>query len=287
MTTAGQRGRIEKAYVDACLAELHALKPGNVHVHAAGHGMELRNFETSARVSAPFVANFELGAGARVRLGVEATFAAVGCNTNLGILLLCAPIAAAAERGCEDLRKHLANVLQSLSPQDAADVFAAIARASPAGLGQVDEGDVAAPPRITLLDAMALASGRDRIARAFVTDFEDLFEFALPALDRLRRAGARNEDAITALHMAILGAFPDSHIARKHGQDAARRVMAMAHDRQALARPPIGKEAFSALLDFDRELKSMALNPGTTADFVVATLFAETIISKVAPPQDR
>ena len=287
MTTAVPSGRIEKAYVDACLAELHALKPGNVHIHAAGHGMELRHFETSARVSAPFVTNPELGVGARVRLGVDATFAAAGCNTNLGILLLCAPLTAAAERGCEDLRKHLAHVLSSTGPQDAADVFAAIARASPAGLGQVDEGDVTAPPRITLLDAMTLASDRDRIARAYVTDFEDVFEFALPALDRLRRTGARSEDAITALHMALLAAFPDSHIARKHGQDAARRVMAMAHERQVLARPPIGKAAFATLLDFDRELKSQGYNPGTTADFVVATLFAETIISKAAALQSR
>ncbi len=54
--------RIAHAYIAACLAELEALKPGNVHRHAAGHGMDVADFETSARVSAPAIAR----AGARV-----------------------------------------------------------------------------------------------------------------------------------------------------------------------------------------------------------------------------
>ena len=44
---------IAAAYRDACLAELVALKPGNVHVFAAGHDMTMADFEASAQASAP------------------------------------------------------------------------------------------------------------------------------------------------------------------------------------------------------------------------------------------
>ena len=49
--------------------------------------------------------------GARILGAVEATSAAVGANTNLGIILLCAPLAAAAETAASDLRASLAEVL--------------------------------------------------------------------------------------------------------------------------------------------------------------------------------
>ena len=87
--------QISDLFLAACRAELDALKPGNVHVHAAGHGMQVAQFEASAAASAPFIAAAGVGVGARILGAVEASFAAAGCNTNLGILLLCAPLAAA------------------------------------------------------------------------------------------------------------------------------------------------------------------------------------------------
>ena len=48
-------------YRAACLAELDALKPGNVHAFAAGHRMVVADFITSADVSAPALA--QAGAG--------------------------------------------------------------------------------------------------------------------------------------------------------------------------------------------------------------------------------
>ncbi len=63
---------------------------------------------------------------------VEASFAALGMNTNLGIILLCAPLAAAAEKG-GNLRSALAGVLENLDREDAAHVFEAIALANPGG----------------------------------------------------------------------------------------------------------------------------------------------------------
>ena len=200
-------------------------------------------------------------------------------------MLLTAPLAAAAGHANLPLQQALQAVLSSLTHRDAAEAFAAISRANPAGLGKSKEADVAKPAEVTLLEAMALAARRDRIARAYVTDYADVFDFGLPRLAKARQAGGLPEDAITALHMAYLAAFPDSHIARKHGAGAARDVKAATKSMLALSQPPISPKARAALLKFDRDLKAKGLNPGTTADFVVATLFAEALISKRADPR--
>lgn len=278
---------LAKAFIAACDDELRALKPGNVHIHSAGHGMEVRHFEASALAAAPHIACRGLRVGRRIERAVAASFEAAGCNTNLGIVLLTAPLAAAAEETGGSLRDRLRRVLSRLGPSDANDVFAAITRANPGGLGRVETGDVSGPALISLREAMGLAAGRDRIARAYIEDFKDIFEFGLPELAKAWSATVDPQDATTALHMAYLAAFPDSHILRKFGMAAAEKVQKTAQLHRDAARPPISSAARAQLLEFDKDLKSQSLNPGTTADFVVATLFAARIISPGPRPPGR
>ncbi|MGE0023710.1 MAG: triphosphoribosyl-dephospho-CoA synthase, partial [Hyphomicrobium sp.] len=127
-----------------------------------------------------------------------------------------------------------------------------------------------------------LAAGRDRIARAYVTGFEDIFTFGLPQLQAARRAAANEGLAITALHMSFLASFPDSHVARKHGVPVAEALRDEISRSEALWRPAPHPEAWPALIDLDASLKARGLNPGTTADFVVATLFADMLIKQCA-----
>jgi triphosphoribosyl-dephospho-CoA synthase len=127
--------RVASAYIEACLAELDAPKPGNVHRFAPGHRMVVADFVRSAEASAAPIALREARVGARVRAAVDATLRAVGQNTNLGIILLCAPLAAAAEaedapwarrwRGCSIV--STARTLKTSSR--------AISAANPGGLG--------------------------------------------------------------------------------------------------------------------------------------------------------
>lgn len=277
---------VGELFLAACRAELTALKPGNVHIHAAGHGMDVTQFEASAEAAAPWVAAGGMKVGTRILRAVEASFAAAGCNTNLGILLLCAPLAAAAQVKLEtSLRDRLRAVLSSLDSGDAASVYAAIRRAQPGGLGEAPEQDVAMPPTIGLLEAMALAAGRDRIAFNYTTDFSDIFEFGLPQLTRARALTSDPQLAITTLHMAYLAQFADSHIIRKHGEavanDVRQRALALAPLWQPVAQRSTGKE----LLDFDAELKARNVNPGTTADLVVATLFVSFVCDALSLAQ--
>ena len=201
MSTALTRSQIKSAFLAACHAELNALKPGNVHVHASGHRMDISHFERAAAAAAPFIADPTLSIGKRILGATEASVAASGVNTNLGIVLLCAPLAkAAAEMDATmGLRRRLAIILSTLDTDDANDAFAAILLASPAGLGTARDGDVNAPATMTLIQAMHQAASRDRISNAYVTAYEDIFDFALPAFNDARALTDREDLAITTL----------------------------------------------------------------------------------------
>jgi triphosphoribosyl-dephospho-CoA synthase len=270
-------------FLAACRAEINALKPGNVHIHAAGHGMETAHFEASAAAAAPWIADVALSVGLRVQCAVEASIIAARMNTNLGILLLSAPLALAGEYASgAGLREDVAGILAGLDEEDAAAVFAAIRRANPGGLGAAPEQDVAAPPTVGLLEAMALAADRDRIARAYVTNFAEVFDFGLPTLDRVRPLADDPSLMVTTLHMTYLAQLPDSHIARKYGSAVAEQVRKEALRHKRLWAPVATPNSFAELLAFDADLKRRNLNPGTTADFVVATLFAASIRDRLS-----
>lgn len=268
---------VAQAFHAACLAELSALKPGNVHVFAAGHGMETAQFEAAAKAAAPALAA-PGPVGRRVRAAVEASLAVAGCNTNLGIILLCAPLAVAAEGG-GPLEARLAQVLEGLNISDAEEAFRAIAAASPGGLGASPEADVRAPASVTLREAMALAADRDAIARQYVTGYADVFALGVPALAGGPLERRRIEDA----YLAFLATLPDSHIARKFGpgQAEAVRLEAVALRTRLEGLPP--SERHAALLAFDTSLKARGLNPGTSADLTVASIFAALIEERAAP----
>ena len=285
MSVALTASEIETAFLAACAAELDALKPGNVHRFAAGHGMDVAHFERAAKAAAPFIADPKLSVGQRIRAATEASFSATGLNTNLGIVLLTAPLAKAAGETSVGmgLRRRLAIILSMLDVADAVDAFAAIGLVNPAGLGRVGAGDVRAPAEMTLIEAMNLAADRDRIAHAYVTAFEDIFDFALPRLADARMIAARPDLAVTTLHMALLAEFPDSHICRKYGVEAAAKVRDQAIALKPFWEPVAGANSQAALLAFDTDLKALGLNPGTTADFVVGTLFADLISRRKQP----
>lgn len=275
MTTLADR--IAAAFRAACLDELEAPKPGNVHVFASGHRMTAAEFVRSAEVAAAPLALPGARVGNRIRDAVEATLALVGTNTNLGIILLCAPLAAAAERPGE-LRSALAQVLASLNVRDAELAFRAIARAAPAGLGRVERHDVAEAATVTLKAAMAEASSRDRIARQYVSNFEDVFEQGEPTLQAALERSHEPQWATLAVYLEFLSAFPDSHIVRKHGAATAEdicRTAARYHERMRSAESPA--VLLPDLLTWDTLLKERGINPGTSADLTVATLFAHRL----------
>lgn len=260
----------------ACLLEVSAPKPGNVSPDSAFRDATYEDFLASAVAIGPALAAAgERPLGATIRAAVEATARWVPSNTNLGLVLLLAPLARAALRpGHDPLRARLAATLAETTVADAADTYAAIRLAAPGGLGRADEQDVGHPPTASLRAVMALAADRDAVAREYASDFETTFVLGAPVLDRARAEGLSWRDAVVEVYLTLLAAAPDTHIARKLGGDAAASVQRRA--RATLdaggVRTPAGLEAVAAL---DRALRDEAntLNPGATADLTGAAIY--------------
>ncbi|MFZ3248244.1 MAG: triphosphoribosyl-dephospho-CoA synthase, partial [Pseudolabrys sp.] len=84
--------------------------------------------------------------------------------------------------------------------------------------------------------------------------------------------------ATLVTYLDFLSAFPDSHIVRKHDPTVAGKTREQARHLAAL----VGKasrleDVLAAVLAWDAELKKANINPGTSADLTVATLFAHRL----------
>jgi triphosphoribosyl-dephospho-CoA synthase len=264
------------AYLQACEFDVQAFKPGNVSVYAAGHDMTVEDFRLSAQVSAEPVCNPEYSLGEKIYYAVEKTSSAVGCNTNLGIILLCAPLICAVQRNPENFsfQQSLAQILKTTTVNDAIWAFRAITLASPGGLGESDDQDVKNKPDINLTQAMTIAAEKDRIALQYATNYADVFNFALLKYNKgFDRFGDRNWAAV-AVFAGLLSRYPDSHIERKYGNQHSpivSKTMAAVEAKLFSVEKPEHLEAM--LYRVDQEFKSKGINPGTSADMTVATIF--------------
>ena len=265
----------------ACLLEVSAAKPGNITPAHDFVDATYADMVRSALALGPVFARPRVerrSVGKLIEDGVEATARVAAANTNLGIVLLFAPLARAAvtRRRDEPLRSAVERTLAGLDLDDAAAAFAAIARANPGGLGDAPEHDVRAPARVSLREAMAAAADRDSIASEYATGYAIVFELGLPLLEDALLRALPTLDAIVSLHVGLLACRPDTLIARKAGPATAQAVTAAAREVRDGTRP---------LADFDASLRSPDnhLNPGTTADLVAATLLA-ALLSGVKLP---
>jgi triphosphoribosyl-dephospho-CoA synthase len=281
----------------ACLLEATAPKPGNVSPDRDFADLAYEDLLASAAaIGGPLA-----GAGARplgttVRLAIDATGRWTRSNSNLGLVLLLAPLTRAAMLAgkgvgtrfrekqsktspdpfsdLRDLRGAVRTVLEDTTVDDAREVYAAIRRAAPAGLGRVEQQDVADEPSVTLLEAMRLGAGHDDIAHEYATGFEITFERAVPTLQQARADGLCWSDAIVETFLGILAARPDSHVARRGGAALAADV-----SRRACAAVAVGgvrtEEGRRVIADTDRALRDPRhlANPGTTADLMAAAIF--------------
>lgn len=258
----------------AIIREVTAPKPGNVHRAADFEDVTYLDFVQSAVIVGPILKRVpQLGIGCAVMEAVRATRDAVQTNTNLGSLLLIAPLAAVPD---ECSHAHgITKALGNLTFEDTRCVFEAIRMASAGGLGKVDEADVADPPPagLSLIDAMRMASDRDLVARQYVNAFADVFRIAEWIEQGLERGWSLDASIVHA-HVRQLATEPDSLVVRKCGIEIGDRVLVMA-ERVLDAGLPGDENYENALADFDFWLRSDGhrRNPGTTADLIAAALF--------------
>ena len=271
------REQLAQALQSACLVEIRSPKPGNVSIFSAGHGMTARQFAASAKVIAAPLTVPGASVGERILRAVQETQKEVGCNTNLGIVLLAAPLLCAAQQqdSARALQPRLHRVLEGLTPRDAELAYQAICLAKPAGLGRSPRYDVSEKPRVTLLAAMQEASNRDSIARQYANGFTDVFDVGVVRAREALARFASEEWAVLSAYLAFLARFPDSHVVRKFGMESAREVSSRAARLEsAWQRCHSPQALMPQLLAWDAELKHAGINPGTTADLSVASLLA-------------
>ncbi len=211
-----------------------------------------------------------------------------GGNTLLGTVLLLSPIAVAAgiawkrhEVDLHEIRRKLQALIMSTTPEDAANVYRAIAVAKPSGLGKTPKLDINDPrsiskilnERTSLYKVFKIAEKYDRICSEWVNNYPITFEVAYPSLKEQLDSSVDINTATIRAFLEVLAAYPDTFIARKTDETTAARVSETAKEILDLGWPQT-KAAQRSLQEFDRELRksSNLLNPGTTADIIAASL---------------
>jgi triphosphoribosyl-dephospho-CoA synthase len=275
------RNALEGAFRHACRLDVEALKPGNVGLHGDGHRMQVADFIASADAAAVPLCSADATVGERIEGAMRATWQAVGCNTNLGIVLGSAPLVhAALQRDRhESLYSALERTLSGLTVTDASHAYEAIRLARPAGLGQHADHDVANAAQITLLEAMQLAAHRDSIAALYASRYALVVHHLLPLYRAARGQWCSEAWAAAKVFMFCLALIPDTHIMRKHGPETALSVRNRAIrtlDRFDRADDPVMMQ--DALMEWDRSLKTAGVNPGTSADLTVLTALLADVL---------
>jgi triphosphoribosyl-dephospho-CoA synthase len=277
--------RIAQLAQMACIWEACAPKPGNVNRAHDFSDTSLEDFLLSAvAVGSAFENADQTGIGHMVWQAVVETRRWVTINTNLGLVLLLAPLVKTCSSlietadenplSMDGIRIQLKHILSSLTVDDARHAYAAIRLANPGGLGRVSQADVADEPAIPLLKAMALAQDRDAIASEYVTGYAITFETGLPSIKEAFRQGGDFSKAVVQAFLTILKQIPDTLIARKRGLHAATQVSRQAGDILKIG-GVFTMEGQAALAEMDRALRdeSHTMNPGATADLTAAAIF--------------
>ena len=283
--TVSKNASLGELVATACLLEASAPKAGNVHPGAAFVDMNYEDFRQSARSIGQVFDQLNIDSiGTLIWSAIDANAREVGKNTNLGIVLLMAPLVIAAKKiprrqlgsSSNEWRSQVAMELDALTAHDSKMIYHAIARAKPGGLGNRDEWDVKQPAPQHLLEAMRIAADWDDIAREYATGFADVFQLSQD-LDRYRKRNRQGWlHALPSVHVQRIASHGDSLIARKNNQDVVDRVKELAN--KIVASGSLPSTCLTEQADwreFDKYLRADGhrRNPGTTADLLAAATF--------------
>lgn len=256
----------------ACTLEVLARKPGNSSpvkpLGSPGPEDLLFCAGATAQVLATAIGR---PLGQTILEGAVASRAVAATNANLGILLLLAPMAAVPDD--QPLHLGIGPILDATTIDDAKMAYEAIRLMEPGGLGEVPDQDIQKAPSVTLIEAMRLARDRDLIAELWSTGFAQIFREGLPSLGAGIQGTGSIEASVILLFLHKLARDGDTLIKRKFGTvintEVSNRAAEVLNRQWPLKQP--GIEAFRS---FDGWLRRNGYNPGTTADYVAAVLYA-------------
>ena len=265
---------LKSAYLFSCKKDIELIKPGNVNLLSSHKDTKAQDYLDSAILSSKELFNQNYSLGKRILESVNVTRSQVNVNTNLGIILLCAPVIQSyIDFDNLDLREGIKKTLSTTSIKDTHDLCAAINISSPGGLGDSDMYDTASYPNASIKQIMDYSQEYDRISYQYSHNFSDIFDFIIPKLEFLNQRYESLDISLSLLFIEILAKIPDSHISRKFGDKIAKKTSNNAHDLlKILDREYDPDYLAKALNNLDYEYKKKGINPGTTADLLVASL---------------
>ena len=270
--------QVKMAFEYACKLDVFSIKPGNVFLNHPAYGMTHKDFLQSSMACSDIICERNMDIGLKILESVKASMDVVGCNTNLGIILLCAPMVEAVYMDKEHKfdQKNLKIVIDNINYKQTKNIYKAINLANAGGMSSKEEFDLKnnKSEKFTLLEAMNFAKTYDYIASEYTNYFHNIINTISKNWRSYFKFMDNDEYATTATFLQQIISNPDTLIARKHDLTAAKEVSErfkeIAHEYCALKDPNILN---NKLLLLDSELKIQGLNPGTTADVVVASIF--------------
>lgn len=263
----------------AMLLEVSATpKPGNIDRDHNYKDTRFEHFLASAAGVYPVLekaARSKSGVGSLIREAVvESSKWQKGGNTHFGAFILLIPLAMAAG-ACESkkcLKKQVKKVVKETTVEDAVEFYRAFSetRVKVKPVDDLDLNDISSLDRIqerglTLFNLMEISNSYDTIAEEWTKGFEKTFECASSIQDKVKKHGINN--AVVLAFMELLAGNKDTFIQTKFDARKAEEVSSRA--RKILQK----KEIMDEVHAFDEELLKEGINPGSTADIIIAGLF--------------
>ena len=269
-------------------------KPGNVHRTRNYDDMVFQDFAISAVVIGDTMEDVasqakEIDDLSKAELGkyifqaVDETNRWIETNTNLGIMMMCIPIAAAASisNNFDEIQENVGRLMDATTVEDAVNLYDAINVADAGGMGDQEEFDVMSEKakdelranNQTMFDVLEISAGWDRLANELTSKMPVCFEIGYPCFSDFWKTSDDVDvinKATVLTFMTILSQIPDTLISRKYGNEVAEDVSQKASEILEFK----DDDSFvEKLLEFDDYLYDNKLNPGTTADLTAASIF--------------
>jgi triphosphoribosyl-dephospho-CoA synthase len=269
-------------------------KPGNVHRTQDFDDMVFEDFLISGIVIGDLMKKaaergkkykddyslHKIRLGEIIKESVFETDKWIGNNTNLGIIILLAPLSAAAGMSSDvhELRKNVKRIMEATTSKDAINLYDAINAADAGGMGEQEEldvGDAEARGRIikeniSMHKVFEMSAKWDLLSSELTTGMPVTFETGFPTFKEIKANYGLNKATVQTF-ITILAQNPDTLISRKYGMDTARIVSA---DADSILQNGGILNAQGELLirEFDKQLLRNKFNPGTTADITAASI---------------
>ena len=288
------------AQLAMCLEVSSSPKPGNIDRFDDYEDTRYEHFLASAISMYPVIeeaSGCDDGAGRLIKNAViESVSWQKGGNTHFGAIILLIPLAMAAGRllsgkdgfTIEELTGTAHEIVRNTDPSDAADFYSCF-EAAGVKVNPVDEFDLQdegsidklQEKAVSLYDLMEIASGYDLIANEWTSGFKRCAQCAEMVIKGMNsalfdgRLNADINDIVVYSFLKLLSENEDTFITTKFDSKTANYVSERAQTtiNNLYNNDFDFNKTLPSIRELNTELLERRINPGSTADIIIAGLF--------------